>query len=312
MHNPDKLQQMPNLKPAKQRDKPQSGSGFTLIELLVVIAIIAILAALLLPALSAAKQRAQTIHCISNLRQWGLAFPMYALDHHDSLPLGWWDRNGMWMVAFQPYVPGATNGVGISGRICFCPTATILRSQTGNMWNTGPPAGPPVTFWGWGVYGQNGYPINPTYGRPGMAASYGFNGWMANPPDAELTAGNPNAAIDRPGFWRTLTGAGRFASQSPLFADCAWEGADPHEGAAYNTNPSADAPPQYPGECAVDAEIPSFCLLRHPSRNPVNMAFADGSSRPVGLRKLWQLPWSKIYDPSQAVSRFPPWMSAYN
>jgi prepilin-type N-terminal cleavage/methylation domain-containing protein len=61
-------------------------AGFTLIELLVVIAIIAILAALLLPALSAAKQRAQCIACLSNMRQWGLAFTMYAQDNNDYVP----------------------------------------------------------------------------------------------------------------------------------------------------------------------------------------------------------------------------------
>lgn len=271
--------------------KPEARSGFTLIELLVVIAIIAILAAMILPSLSKARLKAMRIQDISNLNQWGKSFHMYANDNADSMPPGWDAPGGMWMVALKNYYA--------VDKIRFCPMATQTRESLPNMWVN---SGKITVTLAWGVMGVNGYPV-PQWGAPGMAGSYGINGWMHNPPlnpAGPVLGGEPAAA-----FWRKLGTAARALNNNvPLFADSVWDGSQPRH---------TDAPPANLGDQDQASNMTDFCIPRHNGPKPTDMTFLDGSARFVGLKELYRLKWSTTFDTSyqDRLNRWPAWMNAY-
>lgn len=115
--------------------------GFTLVELLVVIAIISILAALLMPTLGKAREQTRSRACMSNLRQIGIAFHLYANDNNGVFPPVVQNYSGSSKVAGNPGVPDLPWDwvllpyLNNSRKIYLCPSDKAIRQYGKNLIN---------------------------------------------------------------------------------------------------------------------------------------------------------------------------------
>jgi prepilin-type N-terminal cleavage/methylation domain-containing protein/prepilin-type processing-associated H-X9-DG protein len=240
-------------------------SGFTLIELLVVISIIALLLSILVPSLGKAKEMAKETVCLTRMKQWGLAVKLYGNDYNDKFPdfkcsgpvagAGHW-----WMQSLRPYYENP--------EIRLCPSAerlpegadlTVSRNpkQCWAATNFYPEMETGIT-----VTGADGNPANVILG------SLGANCWMMSDRDGDSR------------YWRKQS---RATWDVPLFLDCYWVDGWPIEDNLPQDNPD-DAT-----TWDMTNQMQRFNIDRH--GGGVSASFADGSSKKVELKELWEIRW---------------------
>ena len=196
--------------------KNQKKSAFTLIELLVVIAIIAILAAMLLPALAAAKKKAQKINCVNNLKQVGLAFRIWSGDNGDKYPQAVYSTAGG---AYEYVAHVATAATKLNPamvfmvmsnelstpKVTYCPSDSY-HSAAATAFSTAAGANGQIYI------SQNGLAAS-SGGAALSAASYFVNGDATEVDPQLIISGDENLGINT-----TINGAAPLSSITPTSA----------------------------------------------------------------------------------------------
>jgi len=169
MHTAQKTSCGVSVAPSLRRATPspiRRQGAFTLIELLVVIAIIAILAAMILPALSKAKDKARRTQCMNNLHQTELAMFIYTGDHKERLP-EWTGGNWTWDV--PTLMADLMLSSGVKQKTLYCPGTSPRFSDRENFVDQGNSLnGGPACLWNFGQpeYRVIGYSLA-FWGKPG-------------------------------------------------------------------------------------------------------------------------------------------------